>query len=258
MQLGLGYLPDPEDRRDLKLNDAPLALAADQAPDFFDALVPHVRGLLYQDGSQGCTGFSAAQAFRTRSSYLGRGAILPSALLLWYMGRKTHGEENRNSGTYLRAVLKEAHALGLVPELKWPSDDAAFDFMKDPARDPRVLRCAYDARGFGYYRCAGLAMYRKAEFKRALASGCPVIFGTDVSFDFTRLKNHDPIPPPIDKDIAGGHAMCAVAYDERGIIGPQTWGPDWGNDGWFHLSWEYVMWGQTRDCWAISDPKVMS
>ncbi len=69
-----------------------------------------------------------------------------------------------------------------------------------------------------------------------------------------RLKSHDDLPHiPYAKDIApsGGHAFALVGYNEWGFVVQNSWGPDWGKQGFAVMSYaDWVKHG--RDAWVCS------
>jgi hypothetical protein len=40
-------------------------------------------------------------------------------------------------------------------------------------------------------------------------------------------------------DAYGGHAVLLVGYDSRGFIAKNSWGTQWGDQGYFRVSWDY-------------------
>lgn len=251
---GLGYIPDPEDPRDL-VYGLDREVGEEEPPDECTEMLDrkHYVSILRQGGSEACTGTSTAGAYRTWLSANGKPAHLPSSLWLWTLGRKAIGAERENTGTYLRAVFKGAFGVGFCPEEVWPSDNMARDFAKDPTDDPRTFRAAFDGRAFGYYRINGQHETRIRNIKRAIWRRCPVVYGTGVSRAWQGLGRHDaPVDPPSAAKVIGGHAMYWLAYTRDGVIGPNSYGTDFGNGGLWYASWEYASWLLTRDLWAIS------
>jgi hypothetical protein len=40
-------------------------------------------------------------------------------------------------------------------------------------------------------------------------------------------------------DVYGGHAVLLVGYDSRGFIAKNSWGTQWGDQGYFRVNWDY-------------------
>lgn len=260
---GLGHIPGPRDLRDIPLSSLLGATAA--PPPSSDVLRPHMVRLLDQGGMDGCCGWSFVNGVWARWNYLaalaGRAPLAqPSPLFPWWLARKMDGNQSANMGTYVRNVFRQVRALGIASETAWPSIQAALYNHADGGDQPGyatqpdqlALTNAYDQRfPLAYYAIDG-EPDRKLAFQQALSRGYPVQFGTPVTKRFVGLTAHDPqLPPRPGDEIAGGHSMTALYYDELGVYGPNNWGDYWGNAGWFALAWEYVVWPSTSDCWAI-------
>ena len=268
---GLGYKPDHRDPRDQRFGSLVRATAA--PPHSSSALKSYSGGVTDQEDSEGCVGWSLSGAIWTRWNYMAALQNLtypvarPSAMLPWWMARQTWGMQNINDGTYIRDAVKCVVKLGICPERYWPSNQPSeyVDQDGDPvdeadgvpryAMQPSVsaFQHAADQRfALGYYRVGDDISLRKLQVMQALSSGYPVVLGTQLSVGFLELGEHGPQAPPGPGDeIAGGHALQLTHYDELGVYGPNSWGTIWGNAGWFALSWEYVLWQQTQDLWAV-------
>lgn len=249
---GLGYKPDPEDSRDKLLSASPAFEVSSSPPAwslraYWDA---RHQPELDQGILQGCVGFSTSIGLYTKQRIeVDSAATEPSAGFIWYNSRKTHGDEELNEGTYIREAFKTLKTLGAAPEADWPNDELPSQFGVRPASI--AYTHAYDFRfEVDYRRLDAEGEELRSQLKESIYQGCPVVFGITVTKAFTRLKAHGPVPDPaFDEPVAGGHAMCILAYDEYGVRGPNSWG-SWGNDGWFYISWEYFL-NQSRDRWAI-------
>jgi hypothetical protein len=83
--------------------------------------------------------------------------------------------------------------------------------------------------------------------KTLLAAGYPVVVG------FTLYENFDNyqggVYNRIQGGVTGGHAMCIVGYDDsiQALKIVNSWGQDWGDNGFFYLSYnlfaELAQWG---------------
>lgn len=273
MMRGLGYRPDPFDPRD---RSASKALRVTSAP----ARVPRSRftKTLDQGGLGSCTTNAAAQAVRAEMlrEFVREGWSLEEAQKrveflsrLWgyYFARAITHDTGEDTGTYIRNVFKVLAKLGFPFESVWPySDDASREgrFRKMPGAD--AVRQAYDRRVradnaqlavVSYSRITSAGNVRVAEVKKALSEreGRLVVFGTSVTNAFCTdmsANGGKPIEPPTNgKDIAGGHAMVWGGYDEDGPDTLNSWGDEFGDDGWFKMSWDYVAWDATQDLWVV-------
>ena len=256
MTHGLGYLPDEPDDRDLELSVL-LGVSEVEPPGSFMENNIFVDGIEGQIG-ESCVGFSSSKGVQTCWNIKAgkTGALMPSPGFTWFNSRKQHGAEDDNSGTYIRLAFKMMNKIGICSEDKWPNSKLEFDYGVQP--DARAYRAAFDQRApLGYYRVAGLGRERIRAMKLALWKGHPFVFGTAVDRSFLDAKDHVVLDIP-EGELIGGHAMLATGYDEVGVYGPNSWTKDWGNNGWFGLTWDYMTWPQTRDIWAIDAPPLFS
>ena len=249
IERGLGYKPDPEDSRDVMLSASPVATGDLDLP-LSHSLRYASPWILDQDGMQACVGYSLAEALYVKQRVEGETPVMPSPGYIWSNSKKTHGDEKLNEGTYIREAIKTLKTLGACPNSAWPMDQLPFNFMERPSAE--AYREGYDARfEVDYRRLDGIGEDLREQLKTCLVEGHPVVFGITVPKSFLKLEDHDSFEPN-DVDIAaGGHAMCILGYDVRGVFGPNSWGIDWGIAGWFHISWAWFL-GEARDKWAIT------
>lgn len=274
--VGLGYHPDRFDSRDVSFG----ASYAAAPPPTRSGDLQGYAAVSDQEAGDGCVGWSIAGALWTRWSYLAvrapaqAGPVIvpkPSAMWIWWLARKLEGLQDWNSGCRIRDAIKQVAALGICDEPLHVSNPVTSFVEQEHAApierfalQPSVaaFQNAADRRSpIAYSRVGPLISQRRHEVSQSLTAGIPVVFGTQVTTAFMRLGPHAPaLPPKPGEEIRGGHAMQATHYDERGVYGPGTWGPLWGNRGWFALSWEYVLDPRTQDLWAISSslPGVVS
>lgn len=185
-----------------------------------------------------------------------------SRTFTYWTARNYHGEADRDDGTYLRAVYRSLNRFGFCPDDVWPYDTA--HLLERPSLE--AFRRASDQQGtigplengavkpaVNYALIETDGPTRVFDAKRAIASGYPVEFGTKVVRRF-----HESGPtleifdvPQEGEEIAGGHAMTILEYDERGFYGPQSWDEDFGFGGWFAISPAYLAWVYTQDLYAV-------
>ena len=77
--------------------------------------------------------------------------------------------------------------------------------------------------------------------KEQLAKGIPIVFGMHLPDVFFLEHDFDrPIDLSATDSLLGGHAMCVVGYDDHkeAFEVMNSWGTEWGNDGFFWLKYE--------------------
>ena len=238
-----GYLPDPEDPRDLPFD----SLSAQRVPrevSLEERCVP----IPNQFGTSSCVGQATRQGFGTEEARHG-GADPASAMGIYLNARAEHGVEGVDAGTNVRAAIKSLTKFGPLRERDWPFDEAKIN--KRPSW--RAYRNAHDGKGpQGYYRIWEIGESRLNAIRGALAAEHPVVFGTDVAESFTADSGDFRIDRPDSSEpIAGGHAMCLVGYKEDMFRVANSWGTGWRDGGFAWLTESYMSWVKTRDLWVI-------
>ena len=238
-----GWKKDPCDPRDLTFRVS----GASSVPDSY-SLREHVVDILDQGSAGSCVAQSVAQAIRIATLRDGAGWALPSRLWLYAKARQKGGYSlSDDSGCHIRDAFGAAKILGYPSEESWAYSDSRV--FEAPAW--KHHRLAHDQRwNDGYYRVAPSA----AAIKQAVSSGCPVVFGTPVDKAFVEYTGAiwTYTGPTI-----GGHAMCIVGYDEDGADVVNSWGSEWGQNGYVSISWGSLE-HYAADLWAISKPEVIS
>ena len=192
--------------------------------------------------------------------------IAASRLFLYKVTRnlmKMRGD----TGAYLRSTIGAMVLFGVPPEEYWPYRDSAQDFDAEPPAF--CYSFAQNYKTIKYYRhdpppAAPEAILNRV--KTYLAAGHPAMFGFTVYSSIEQANDSGQIPFPSPRDrIEGGHAIMAVGYDDRMKIknrfgGDETtgallirnsWGKDWGEDGYGWLPYEYVLRGLAEDFWSV-------
>jgi len=272
----LGYIRDP-----LK----PLGTTPDRSFDELQLTTPppkaasaekYILSVLDQGRIGSCVANSIAQALR--ASHVRQGIVeptLPSRLWIYWWARATHHATRMDNGTFIRNAFDAINKVGFPSESAWPYSDTKSparlvdgSWIDDISRDdapfqkmPRdaAVQAAHPNRSPTVYRRIGsIGARRVLDCKRAIADGRLVVFGTDVSMDFVNAEfdpAEDLMPPRDREDIAGGHAMVLCGYDGDRFRVCNSWGSDFGMNGFvFHAS-EYVE--AYHDLWVVDHAPVV-
>jgi C1A family cysteine protease len=202
---------------------------------------------------QGNIGSSVAQAIAAGLEFSrrrqGLDVFTPSRLFIYYIAREADGREKVDAGATYRTALQAVNRYGFPPESAWPYNTAKLS--QRPSRD--AYRAAARHAAIAYKRVRG----RLDHLKACLTEGYPVLLGFPVYNSIYRPEVAEtgrvPVPPPGDPWI-GGHAVMIVGYDdsEQVFIVQNSWGKNWGHDGFFYLPYAYISAHlKTEDFWTV-------
>ena len=236
-----GWLPDLPDKRDYPYSSVMRARPLPPTVDLRAKCPP-----VYSQGELGsCTAHAIAAALEFDQP---EPRFVPSRLFIFYNERVLAGAEG-SAGAHLRDGIRSVSTQGACKEDDWPYDPA-----QDAVQPPQA--CYEQALGF-----KALTYYRLdqdiAQFKTCLAEGFPFVFGFTAyaSFETEAVKTSGTLPmPQSDETVVGGHAVVAVGYDDASacVIARNSWGPDWGQGGYFMMPYAYITDPQLAcDFWTI-------
>jgi C1A family cysteine protease len=233
-------LPDFRDRR----YAAPRVEALPAAVDLRAKCPP-----VYDQGELGsCTANAIAGALEFLYAPEGIADFTPSRLFIYYNERVMEGDPGQDAGAQIRDGIKCVAQQGVCREdPTWPYDAARF--ADAPPSDAYAEAKSHLA--IAYQSLSGLA-----ELRGCLAEGFPVVFGFTVyeSFESQAVAQSGvmPLPGP-DEQVVGGHAVLAVGYDDAAetLWVRNSWGPGWGQAGYFAMPYGVVTGGMASDYWTI-------
>lgn len=92
----------------------------------------------------------------------------------------------------------------------------------------------------------------EASIKMAIMSGCPVAIAlnwyNDIQIDKFGVAHSN----FNEKDMCGGHCVSLVGWDESGWKILNSWGTNWGNEGYFIWPYEYPI----EESWIVIDDNI--
>ncbi|WP_447598238.1 C1 family peptidase [Nitrospira sp. Nam80] len=271
-QVSGGWQPDIPDCRDHALDTEEFEQPLRQANARL-ASVPKAKAPSRMDNRQYCSpienqdtlGSCTAHAVVGMLEYMMRRGLGEhtdlSSLFLYKVTRRLLGWTG-DTGAYLRTTIKAAACFGVPPEEHCPYDISRYE------QEPDAFLYSY-ANNFKALKYARLDPYNSTgahtldSVKRTLAAGFVVSFGFPV---YNAMTESPYVPYPTSKDtLQGGHAVLAVGYDdnievedplgkktsEGCLIFRNSWGEDWGVDGYGYLPYEYVENGLAVDFWTV-------
>lgn len=196
-----------------------------------------------------CTGNAIAGALEYLELLFGKkSAINVSRLFIYYQERLIENTIKEDAGAMIRNGIKACANTGYCWESYWPYDIKKF--AKKPGK--AAYTNAAKNKITEYLRVSTLY-----DTLQALSKGFPVVFGFSVyeSFETEAVASSGVVPlPTTNEQLLGGHAVLAVGYDmpTKRLIVRNSWGPDWGDNGYFTLPFEYITnRGLSDDFWII-------
>jgi C1A family cysteine protease len=270
-KINFGWLPDYPDLRDYTVdheNIKPMLEKAGVSKTVSDLPAStDLREWCSPVEDQGELGSCTANAGVGMVEYYERRAfgkhIDASRLFLYKTTRKMMKEEG-DTGAFLRTTMGALALFGVPPEEYYPYNVKKFD------EEPPAFCYAF-AQNYQALEYVRLDPPKTTpnellnRIKTNLAAGLPSIFGFTVYSSIYQAKGGEIPYPCKGETVAGGHAIMAVGYDDTKTIknpsckGETTgallirnsWGKDWGDDGYGWLPYEYVLKGVAEDWWTL-------
>lgn len=195
------------------------------------------------------------------------GRHIDASRLFLYKATRNLMKQKGDTGAYLRTTMGAMALFGVPPEEYWPYSDRAGDFDKEPPAFCYAFAQSY--RTLQYYRHDPPDVLPGAVLERVrtyIAAGHPAMFGFTVYGSIEMADDRGAIPFPSESErILGGHAVCAVGYDDKmdvtnpssrtatkgALLIRNSWGASWGDGGYGWLPYEYVRRGLAEDFWSV-------
>lgn len=270
---GMGWIPDYPDFRDYteETLDVRSLLGKDKErkarklPEKAD-----LREFCSPVEDQGSLGSCTAHAGAGIIEYYERKAFgrhMEASRLFLYKVTRNLMKMKGDTGAYLRTTMGAMVLFGVPPEEYWPYSDDAKKFDQEPPAFCYAFAQNYQTIKYFRHDPPGI----KAEevlnkVKTYLFKGHPSMFGFTVYNSIEQAEKNGQIPFPWPKErIEGGHAVVAVGYDDKlkiknrygkvettgALLIRNSWGKNWGDDGYGWLPYEYILRGLAKDFWSI-------
>lgn len=228
-----GWRPDVPDKRD---KYTAMRLDPSALPRQFDnsTRMP----LCWEQGALGaCTAFAVGGAMAYEYARLGV-FFQPSFLQPYYCARAMEGSIPIDAGAYIRDICKVSAQMGVSESRFWPY--VPYRFAQRPPK--AAFKNALNQRVLSYARVPRTV----ASICSVLASADTIVFGVSVyeSFESDVVTETGFVPlPDLDEDLLGGHAVLMVGYDQDKKLfkARNSWGEQWGDNGYFYLPYDYVL-----------------
>ena len=177
--------------------------------------------------------------------------FMGSRLFLYYNERVKDGDVPDDAGSTLSQGVQCLADKGLCAESLWPYDIARF--AESPPEEAYSEGLNHRVPGHAH------VVPTATQMMACLAAGHPFVVGIMVyqSFESDEVAATGRVPMPAQGEAClGGHAVLVVGYDARAktFLVRNSWGPDWGDGGYFHLPFAYMVDQHlASDLWRLSD-----
>ncbi len=144
--------------------------------------------------------------------------------------------KGNDTGTWASVALPIEKNQGIDTKAHYWQGD--FDYTTQPDDSERANALQYRITG---YTDLTNAADRKTAIQNAISSGLPVPIGFKVRTSFRYLDSTNYTYNPAKREkVIGGHEVTIVGYDEYGVEIENSWGADWGNQGFFRAPWSFI------------------
>jgi hypothetical protein len=243
-----GCKRDVPDSRDRPLCAAPSLLPSKKLPKAA-SLAGSYPPVLNQGQSNSCTSNATANALRYLLRIGKHPDVAQSRLFIYWNARtKIEGQPaDVDSGLQIRDAMKSVAQYNSVAEATWPFDPVPQRVFLEPSTAAFQEAAVPDK--FAYESVP----QTEQAIKSAIASRRPVILGIELQSSFYDV-GPDGVATPMHGGVIGWHAVTIVGYNDstRMFQLQNSWGEAWGKNGFFFLSYDYVLDPATAaDLWAV-------
>lgn len=232
MEYKLNVLKSPKDTRDWKVSTIypRLKITLPEIVDYRPQMQP-----IRDQGSQGACAAMAGAAMKEWQEKL-------DVLLNEYMSPQfiyNNREDLNEEGMYMRDLMLVLKEKGDCTEIHFPYGKSSKPDIEDYVEASK-------------YRISNFASIDTIEdLKTALYVNGPCIIAIPV-YNFTeRLWYQNK-----GEQLLGGHAMCVAGYNKDGFIIRNSWGENWGQNGYCIMS--YTDFGMQWEIWSTIDAKSVN
>jgi len=162
-----------------------------------------------------------------------------SRLFVYFNERFLEGTIKKDAGALISDGMKSLVRWGICKESLWPYKIR--QYKKQPP--PEAFAEAVTRRIKEYAKVD----QTEEAIEATLAAGFPIVFGmtiyTTFESDEVAASGFVPMPECDIEECLGGHALLIVGYNRitRMLKIRNSWGPEWGDKGYFYVSIDYIL-----------------
>jgi len=224
----LNAVPSPRDDRDY-LIEALQEKLPEKIPSVFDLRDGLLR--VRNQGTQGTCGAQSAACMKEWQEYKDLGRKIRLSPQFVYNNRFNRDSE----GMYGRDVMRILSDIGIVREVVYP-------YFSKKKITAEMLKEASNFKIAGYARVRSID-----DLKKALIKNGPCYIAVPVfNYGERMWKKENP-----KQVLQGGHAMTVCAFNKKGFVIRNSWGTNWGQNG--YCIFPYEDWGCQWEVWTTLD-----
>lgn len=236
---------DPIDIRDYLLSE--IQPTAVPLPDIFD-LKSQMSPVEDQNGKGVCYAMAGCgyQEYWNTKEY-GQRIDLSTRFLVWAT-KKISGLINEE-GDFFRNCLKAIINYGIALEKDYPTNYSLRwqDFIKEPPAE--IIEKAKEFKGKTFWRVANdLESVRQAQFQNK----APTLIGMAWYESYNKPLPDGRLPLPSGRFL-GGHAILSCGWEYEKMWQKNSWGTDWGAQGYFYIPFNEWQKHEIWDVWILLD-----
>ena len=238
----LGCKKDRKDNRDYLMRAYLPAKKIPAKVDYTSKMTP-----VRDQGDEGtCVAFSAVAGMKEYQEKQDWKKLIELSPRFVYSACKKLDGAPESEGTYIRFAMKVLKNYGTCRESFWPYQPHQANKAKKGAKED-----AEKFKQLSYARILDLA-----ELRMSLAEKGPCVIGVEVYQGMMDTKTGKVPMPKSGERVLGGHAICAVGYDDvkKFIKFKNSWSAAWGEKGYGYLPYAYIV-KYMMDAWSSVDIK---
>lgn len=207
-------------------------------------------GRHHQGGTNSCVAQAVVKAFEIKrvKAYGIQAHVDLSRRAVYWLARNMMSpkEISQDDGTYISLAFDAMRRFGVPTEQDFPWDSNRL--FEQPTWD--AMRKAYASKIAAYFRIRVQGQDRIGAVASALQVGHPVVFGTNVDQTWASYRKGGVLRPVAKEDRTGRHATVLVGLKDGKFIGENSWGNEWGDDGFYECDPQVIAFSGSADFWV--------
>lgn len=242
-----GYQPEPVKEEHWSFEDSFPSSPALMSEDV--DLRPYTSPRHDQKSTGTCVAQSVVKALEIRQRITTGEHTDLSVLAVYYLARELQFPPmtSMDEGTLVSCACDVLRRFGVPAEKDWPFDAKKINLSPSWM----AMRKAYLNKITGFYRIKSTGRERVEAVKQAIRLQLPVVYGTLVGSNWLKYQKGQVLGVTPDDDEVGRHATVLLGIQGDLFIGENSWGTDWGDNGFYLAHPELIASEKAGDFWVI-------